>query len=148
MNVDELAQYCDRVAMRFENDSLQRAMAACAEIAEQSTRDAFTSSADPITDSDWAPRVDPGDGHPLLIDTGALLQAATGGGAGHVRVVSPREMVSGVDKGAVVYAAVHNFGWPDRNIPQRRYLGFTRRSVRRCRDVVVEHARNFFLGRS
>ncbi len=61
-------------------------------------------------------------GHPILIETGALLAAATGTGAGSIhRVANGRTLEVGVDKstkiGGVPGAGVHNFGHPPFNIP-------------------------------
>ena len=71
----------------------------------------------------WPERQRLGDGHPLLIDTGRLYNAATGQGAGSVTRVEPREVAVGVDSAVVPYAAAHNFGVPARNLPQREYIG-------------------------
>jgi phage gpG-like protein len=70
----------------------------------------------------WPPRKKIGDDHPLLIDTTKLFQAATSDfGEGAVNEVGDREAATGVDPGEVPYAATHNFGDPDRNMPQREF---------------------------
>lgn len=69
----------------------------------------------------WPPRKVIGDGHPLLIDTGLLFGAATGEGDGAVKEVGYRDASIGVDAGTVPYAAAHNFGYPENNLPQREF---------------------------
>jgi len=86
----------------------------------QGIRDNFTSSADPDNQS-WPARKVVGDGHPLLIDTGKLMQAATGGGAGRLSQVTSRELALGVNPSVVPYAAVHNNGGS--KMPKREYMG-------------------------
>jgi phage gpG-like protein len=91
---------------------------------QQEVRDNFTSSASP-DNADWPPRKREGDGHPLLIDTGALLQAATGGGPGTITEILDREMNYGVSGGVIPYAAIHNNGGETRPMPQREYMGMS-----------------------
>jgi len=74
----------------------------------------------------WPARVDnlP---HPELVDTTALAMAATGQGPGVIkRVVGGNTIQVGVDKsvdlGGIPGAAVHNFGYPKKGIPQREWL--------------------------
>lgn len=91
-----------------------------------SFRDRFTSSAS-ADGAAWPARKDPGDGHPLLMETGALMQAATGGGAGAFAEIETRELSAGVDmqggsEGGIPGAGVHQFGYAERNIPARPYL--------------------------
>lgn len=108
----------------------------------QSHRDAFTSSVGPDGQA-WPPRVDPGDGHPLLVESGALMQAATGGGVGHVYRSSPREMEAGVDKGVqeggIPGAAAHNWGFAPRGLPQREWLGMKEDHQIEGADAVADH---------
>jgi phage gpG-like protein len=66
----------------------------------------------------WPPRKDnlP---HPLLILTGAMLDASTGG-VGAKLDIEPNSLAMGVESGAIPYAAVHQFGFE--NIPRRQYF--------------------------
>lgn len=86
----------------------------------QGVRDNFTSSVSPEGQV-WPERKHIGDGHPLLIDTGAMMQAATGGGLGHISRVEPRTMELGVDGSVIPYAAIHNYGTT--KMPQREFMG-------------------------
>ena len=108
-------------------------MGDCANVMRQSIRDNFTSSATP-DGANWPPRKRKGDGHPLLIDTGALLQAATGGGAGHIEQLDAREVTMGVDGRVIPYAATHNYGRDP--IARREYLGLKTEHEDACADII------------
>ena len=86
----------------------------------------------------WPERKDPIPKHPLLILTSKLIQAAVGGGPGHVERVWSHEINVGVDCGTVPYAAVHEYGWPERNIPSREYLGVDDNHLEQCRETIEE----------
>ncbi|MCI0358644.1 MAG: phage virion morphogenesis protein [Planctomycetaceae bacterium] len=132
---DEATAQMSLMADAFEAVPLIAAMQQCAEIGRQSMRDNFTSSATP-DGSNWPPRKRQGDGHPLLIDRGPLLQAATGGGAGHVEQVEDREVALGVDGSVIAYAATHNFGRG--NVPQREYAGLKPEREDACEAVIAD----------
>lgn len=74
----------------------------------------------------WPPRKDPRPNHPLLIKSGALLRAALGEGAGGSTRTGARDVELVIDKsvkeGGIPGAAVHNFGYPARNIAQREFF--------------------------
>jgi len=81
--------------------------------------------------------------HPLLEETGTLRSAATSKGAvGHVERVEGDTLTLGVDKtideGGLPGAAVHQYGYPEGNIPQRQYLGFSEETTDRSADVVAD----------
>ena len=90
----------------------------------------------------WPPRAHAGDGHPLLIETGSLRIAATGRGPGHVTFWHPLEFSIGIDKnvqlGGIPGAAVHNFGYPPFNIPQREYLAPTEGALDVCEQIIAD----------
>lgn len=111
-----------RYAERITHAHFVQPVGEMLQVAKQGVRDNFTSSADP-DNQNWLPRKREGDGHPLLIDTGALLQAATGGGAGAIERIGRDGGEIGVDTGVIQYAAVHNFGSESRNIPAREFMG-------------------------
>lgn len=101
----------------------------------------FNSSASP-DGANWPPRKVRGDGHPLLMDTGALMQAATGGGAGHVTEVSDGELFTGVDtrvkQGGIPAAGIHNYGRG--KMPKREFLGVTEERLKSSVDELVADA--------
>ena len=90
----------------------------------------------------WPARKRIGDGHPLLDDTGALKAAAIGEGAGSVsRVVGGDELQIGVEKielGGLMGTAVHQYGYPERNIPQREYLSISDDTADQAADLVLD----------
>jgi phage gpG-like protein len=96
----------------------------------------------------WPPRKERGDGHPLLVEiategSGSLLAAATSREAqGHIGRVEGNALLVGVDKqggiGGIPGAAVHNYGFVERNIPQREYLGLTEDYIDLCMNIVAD----------
>lgn len=79
--------------------------------------------------------------HPLLEETGTLRAASTTEGAvGHIERLEGDTLTLGVDKtidqGGLPGAAVHQYGYPPRNIPQRQYLGFSEETADRSAEVV------------
>jgi phage gpG-like protein len=150
IEIDMFGQYASDVTSDLAtaplNDSMERARAAVL----QDIRDAFTSGRSP-QGAGWPPRKKEGDGHPLLMDTGALLQAATGGGPGHISNLQEREMTVGVRKATIPYAAVHQYGFPgpDKlgrmlNIPARPYHGATDESLDAIGEDIAEELLQVF----
>jgi len=81
--------------------------------------------------------------HPLLEETGTLrAAAATENATGHIERVENDTLTLGVDKaideGGLPGAAVHQYGYPPGNIPQRQYLGFSEKTTDRSTDVVAD----------
>jgi len=83
----------------------------------QNVRDNFTSSVSPDGE-EWPARKQIGDGHPLLMETGDLMQSAVGGGAGHINQVAPRELVLGTNEEKALW---HTEGTA--NMPDRQFMG-------------------------
>jgi len=92
----------------------------------------FAKSSNPEGGS-WPPRKVVGDGHPLLIDTMRLMEAATGGG-GSLTIVEPQQLVVGVS--GVPYAGVHNYG--SSRMPQREYMGAPEKSLEAIDDQIAD----------
>ena len=95
----------------------------------------------------WPERKEVGDGHPLLVETktegaGSLFAAAAGQGGGHVSRIEGDTLVIGVDKdggiGGIPGAGVHNYGFPERNIPQREFLGIGEATADVCAEVIAD----------
>lgn len=122
IEADKAPAVMDRVSGML--DGPYPIMGDIAKAMKQGLRDNFTSSSSPDSGY-WQPRKpNPhDDGHPILIDTGRLLQAATGGGPGHIEVIAAAEVTEGVSGSAVPYAAIHNFGGVTKTMPQREYMG-------------------------
>lgn len=107
----------------------------------QGIRDNFTSSRSP-DGKRWKPRKHKGDGHPLLIDTGRMMQAATGGGAGRIQQVDGAELTVGVNTSSVKYAGYHNDG--TKTLPQREYMGVQTKRLRKIDDVIADDGMGMF----
>jgi phage gpG-like protein len=75
------------------------------------------------TGKKWPKRRNKGDGHPLLIDTTKLSQAALGLGDGKIDEESGREFSVGVKGSVVPYAIKHQTGRNSENLPQREFMG-------------------------
>lgn len=106
----------------------------------QSVRDNFNSSTDADGNA-WPARKIIGDGHPLLIDRGDLMQAATGGGSGHVTEADARSISIGVEKvpgSSLMGAAVHQFGYPPKNIPPRPYLEVRDEALDKIDEIIAD----------
>ena len=118
-------------------DNLTPCLEACAEteILGQ-IRDNFQTSQQADGQA-WPPRKDPRPKHPLLILSGDLKTAATGG----VRTVDKYTVEAGV-MGAIPYAGVQQHGWPERNISARPYMnvnGDTADAIQeRIADYIIE----------
>lgn len=140
--VEDIAAEIDQMAARMESESLDGPLNALLPI----LRDGFAGNFQRQEDSrggGWPDRQDnlP---HPLLTETGALWGATTGNGAGSVEHVSARELATGVDKGVdaggIPGAAVHNFGYPPLNIPQREYLYASTDTLDECVESLADGA--------
>lgn len=147
--VEQLRDELRTMADRCENASLRRVLESCV----QPIRDGFASNFAAQEGSDgspWPPRKPrpDDDGHPLLIETGALM-GGTQGGAGKVERVDDRLLELGVDKGVkqggLPGAAVHNFGYPANNIPQREYLYASSSTLDRCQAIIADGAYTVFF---
>lgn len=106
----------------------------------QGVRDNFTSSVSP-DGRQWPARKRKGDGHPLLIDTGAMLQAATGGGSGHVTQIDGSELTVGVSS-TVPYAAIHNEG--KGKMPKREFMGVQEKRLKQIDKVIADAGLEIF----
>lgn len=98
----------------------------------QGVRDNFTSSVDP-DGKRWKPRKNKGNGHPLLIDTGRLLQSAVGTGGGRVSQVSGAELTVGT---RVPYAAYHNAGTS--RLPKREFMGVQKKRLKNIDKIIAD----------
>lgn len=133
----EASAALEAMATELERSDRSELLRRCANVVRQAFRDNFTSSASPDNEN-WRPRKKEGDGHPLLIDRGDLLQAATGGGAGHISRVEGDEIAIGVNLDVIPYARAHNYGRPEINLPQREWLGVQPERTGEIEDLVAE----------
>ena len=144
IQADHFADYLGLVAMDFEDRPLEPVLRECAPIIRQSVRDNFTSSASP-DGVDWPARNEVGDGHPLLMDTGKLMQAAVGSGSGALFEIQDRSLMVGVDGDIVPYAAIHNYGGVKRPMPKREYMGPKPEHVDECGGLIGDYVEHEFF---
>ncbi len=114
-------------------------------IAHQGIRDNFTSSATP-DNSDWPERKRRGDGHPLEMDTGALLQAAVGSGNGSIEEMTATDLTLGVNGEVISYAAAQNYGREEINLPSREYEGARVERIDEMEEVLSDFVTSTFFG--
>ena len=117
MNANQFVQLLQDIPKILESIDHSDALQSGAAIAEKSIRANFQRQEDSFGRR-WEPRrvtIFPDEiqsrwrNHPLLILTGRLIGAATGG-LGHTRTVTAKRLKMGIDPNVVPYAAVHNFG--------------------------------------
>jgi len=122
--IDQLPAAMDALASRLETASLAEALESVVPIIREGFARNFTALAGSEGEG-WPARKIEGDRHPLLVDTGAL-RGATQGGAGGVKTVGERDLAVGVEPGGgaggLPFAAIHNFGYPAGNVPQREFI--------------------------
>lgn len=144
IRAEDFSDYLGLVAIDFQEKPLEPVLRDCVPVVRQSVRDNFTSSATP-EGLDWPARNEIGDGHPLLMDTGKLMQAAVGSGAGAMTEILDRSMQVGVDGDIVPYAAIHNYGGVKRPMPKREYLGAKPEHLDDCGELIADFVvREFF----
>lgn len=142
IEVENIEQHCADLARSLESADLSPVLQQILPISLQAHRDNFNSSASP-QGANWTPRVETGDGHPLLMESGTLMQAAVGG-AGSIMVIDGRVLVIGVDGDAIPYAAIHNYGgriggWAaGAMMPEREYLGMSEQRLQEADKVVAD----------
>jgi len=76
------------------------------------TREAFKNRTDPVTNEKWDKKAD--ETPATLFDTGSLFRYMA------YEAFPDGSVIQGNSK---VYAAPHQYGWPEKNIPMRRYMG-------------------------
>lgn len=136
------------MSRRLQAESLETPLRSMLPILTAGFADNFARASGP--DGAWPPRKEIGDGHPLMIDPRDeydLLGATQPGGPGNVLEVGPRVLQIGVSKdGGHPGAAVHNFGFPDRNIPQREYLYATGETLDRMAESFADGVYQVIFG--
>jgi phage gpG-like protein len=141
---DEFAAECDQLADSWCAD-LREPLEECAEILLTDNETNFRESIS--ADGGKWPERKSGGNWPLLIKTGALMDAATRRGAqGNVVRNDGHSLEVGVEKqlqgpGGLPGAFVHQFGgdaW--QNIPARPYVGASDDAQERCADTIGDFA--------
>jgi phage gpG-like protein len=137
LTIDDFAAELDDITRRVDKEPVNAALEKCRNLVLCDIADNFAKSMSPNGEA-WPPRKIEGDGHPLLIETSALLDAATGNGAGSIDQLEGRMLELGVDGSIIPYAATHNFGDPGRNIPQREFAGAQEATLEECAEILAE----------
>ncbi len=139
--VVEFKKEVDDISESTFSQAITSGLEACMSTVLEGIKANFDNSSDP-NGSPWVPRKDIGNGHPLLVDTGQLKSAATGG---HIKEVIGDTLRVGVNKdsggGGIPGAAVHNYGYPPKNIPKRTFLGLKEEFLNRCENILIDHVR-------
>lgn len=145
---ENAAAHCALMGSDLQQGPYTRAMEKATDIVNQSVRDNFNSAATPAG-ANWPARKHTGDGHPLLMESGALLQAATDGGSGHIEKVGPFELTKGVQGGEVPYAATQNYGrdWGRGSpIPAREFMGLDDKGADAVADLLGDFVMTEIFG--
>lgn len=138
MLIEQLPNHLRGVSGQLE-DILINVLQDAYEIVLSDTEANFATSSDPRGNA-WVPRKVVGDGHPLLIDSGALKGAALGG-AGHKQTLGDGELIVGIDLNVVPYARRHNLGDVGGSpMPQREFLGLREEGKNRVAEALLEQA--------
>jgi hypothetical protein len=144
--VENLRGECEAMLERMQQAPLTEVLQACV----QPVRDGFAGNFQTQAGSDgakWPARKDKLP-HPLLQESGSLL-GATQGGAGKAEHVESRKLQVGVNKGVKLGglpgAAVHNFGYPARNIPQREFVYASETTLDQCQAIIADGAYSVFF---
>lgn len=147
IRAEDLEAYSKTTGDNIEAGKLSDAMVQCRQALHRGIRAAFNSSVDPQTGQGWRSRVVEGDGHPILLDTGRLMQAATGGGAGAIQDPQERSVTIGVRGGSVPYAAVHQFDGVQRKSGEkvrRPFMGASTETLDFCGELIADAGLDWF----
>ncbi len=139
---DDIAAEMREIARRLTSETLAGPLAELVPILRAGFARNFQQQVD-SQGGGWPARQD-NEPHPLLNETGSLLDAAAGDGPGAVDQVEDRALAVGVDKGTdlggIPGAAVHNFGFPPMHIPQREYLYASEDTLDECCESLADGA--------
>lgn len=159
MNATEFAKLLREMPKIVKDMKHDDTLASAAAIVEKSVRQNFYRR-EGVDGHAWEPRkitVRPKQikgqwfNHPLLILTGKLIGAATGG-MGHVRTITAKKLQMGIDPEVVEYAAVHQYGGSSQlpngviiKIPSRSYFYLHKNERPKLRIMVKERTRQKLL---
>jgi phage gpG-like protein len=139
--ISELPAEMARLKDRLANASLADTLRDCLPALRAGFRENFNRAAGP-GGAAWPPRKDTKP-HPLLNESGALI-GATQGGAGGVTQIEDRQLAVSIDRsvrlGGIPGAAVHQFGYPPRNIPPRPYYYASEETLDQLTDQFADGA--------
>lgn len=131
----------------FENGDLSEPLKECAQIADKAFARNFAAQASP-DGGPWPARKKKGTGkigeqdagHPLLIQSGDLFEAATSPfGRGHIEDVGRMSAEIGVDLDDVPYARAQNYGRTEINLPAREFEDLTEDEQAQCDEIMADY---------
>lgn len=103
LKFEDLSKHFASVVAGMQTLDATNALAEAKTELQRGMRAGFNSSIDVETGEGWAPRKRKYP-HPPLMKSGAMMQAATGGGAGSIARVQQQELEVGVSGDAIKYA--------------------------------------------
>ena len=139
-------QALGQIIRRFEQLSFEEPFKECAQELRQGLAENFAAKTDAQGNA-WPPRKVQGDGHPLMVETGALLLAAASQGSGdHIEKVAGDELLIGVTREiqGIPKAAALNFGFEKRNLPPRQFIYGRADRVNNCGEILADFALGVF----
>ncbi len=135
-----------QLEQQFNQLSFDEPLKECAQELRQGMAENFASKTDAKGNA-WPARKNPGDGHPLLIDTGALLLGVTSpGSSDHVENIASNELMIGVTREiqGVPKAVALNFGFEKNNLPARQFIYGRADRVDKCGELIADFAMDLF----
>ena len=109
LRFEDLSKHLTSVVAGMQSFDGTNALAEAKVELQRGMRAGFNSSIDVETGEQWAPRKRKYP-HPPLMKSGAMMQAATGGGAGSIARVQQQQLDVGVSGSVIGYAALHQDG--------------------------------------
>lgn len=134
--IDQLPAVMAELADAFEGDPLDAEIKQCGDVCRRDIASNYQRSGSPL--GSWPPRKDTLP-HPLLILSGAMRAASVDqGGRGHIEEYGHRSLTMGVNasSGGIIYAMVHQFGYPARNIPPRPFIVIGDEAIEDCEEII------------
>jgi len=123
---------------------LTEALIECAQIADKEFGRNFAAAAGPHS-GPWPARkrngkgLKRGEGHPLEIKSGdEFLAASSPFGRGHEQEVFPRGAEIGIDPAVIPYAAAQNYGFAERNLPQREFFDVSDAAMDQMAEIIAD----------
>ncbi len=137
MNVEDFAAACDVVGEFYVDDDT---LAECRDAIRAGIKENFERKAT-SDGASWPPRKKPGDGHPLLDESGALKAAATSDAIGSIAELGNNTVTVGVEAagpGGLPGARRHQYGDDPPGIRQREFIGISDAVVERCGELAAQ----------
>lgn len=142
IDIDRLSDAIQAALDSLKTRGFEQPMQEAKVMIHRGIRAGYNSSADPATDENWPPRKRRYP-HPILIKTGAMMQAATGGGAGAIQQIRARRLTVGVDSSIIGYAYLHQVG--SGKLASRPFVGASDETVDAIGELIADAGLAAFL---